>query len=162
MPDIETWKPIPGFLHYEASDLGRVRSRWSQRLLIKDDSKKKAEYLEVRLLRGNKRHSFSVHHLVLRSFVGLCPKNGCANHKNGIKRDNRLINLEWTTRAGDRQHAYRIGLQTTKLKKDDIKLIRYLHQEGIPANVIRLRFDVALSTIYRITKYKSWKPGITL
>src|SRR5262249_4354731 len=38
-----------------------------------------------------------VHRLVLEAFVGPCPPGMEARHVNGIKTDNRLVNLQWGT-----------------------------------------------------------------
>jgi hypothetical protein len=44
------------------------------------------------------------------------------NHKNGVKRDNRIANLELTTQAGNVRHAYQTGLIKAGEDRADAKL----------------------------------------
>jgi hypothetical protein len=57
-----------------------------------------------------------VHGLVAETFLeipeGLTRQEVIPNHKNGLKWDCRVSNLEWTTSQGNVQHAYEAGLRT--------------------------------------------------
>ncbi len=102
---METWKPIPFAPQYEASDAGRIRH--GEKILSpwKHDKRKANSYLRVNV-GGRERY---VHVCVMAAFHGEMPLCD-VNHKYGIKSDNRLSELEYTTRAGNMADAVRQGL----------------------------------------------------
>lgn len=113
----ETWKPIPGFEHYEASNLGRVRlvghyektrNRWGEMVRWRNNKmlSQCASYNGMYLACSIKNKHRSVHRIVAMAFHGLPQDGQEVNHKNGIKTDNRPENLEWVTHSQNEKHAY--------------------------------------------------------
>lgn len=103
----EEWRPAPGYEGmYEVSDQGRVRGldriRPDGRL---QKGRVLAEWFScgypwVTLTRQGKQTKFAVHGLVMLSFVGPKPKDApVTRHLNGIKTDNRLVNLKYGTHS---------------------------------------------------------------
>lgn len=108
----ETWKTIPGFEgYYEVSNLGRVRSlnrtvtssrgkqyikRGRIRKPILNDT---TGYYAVVLCGEKTKKTMTVHRLVAMSFLENPQNYNCVNHKNENKRDNRVENLEWCSKA---------------------------------------------------------------
>ena len=102
----ETWKVVRGYEGlYEVSDLGRIRSL-GRECASKCNSRQKKHarilaqevtvhgYCRVRLYdKDGKASHYAVHRLVLEAFVGVSEYQ--INHKNEIKTDNRLENLEY-------------------------------------------------------------------
>ena len=109
----EIWKMVQGFPMYDVSNKGRVRSYYRRKLRYKIPTLFNYGYMVVSLSRDSKTYLKLVHRLVLEAFVCLCPKGLETNHKDGIKTNNHLSNLEWISRGDNISHAYGIGLRTS-------------------------------------------------
>lgn len=51
------------------------------------------------------------HRMIWESVHGPIPQGMQINHINGIKTDNRIVNLELVTPSENTKHAYRLGLR---------------------------------------------------
>lgn len=112
---IEIWKPVVGFENYQVSDLGNVRNIGGFRVhagpifgtrlvrphTLKPFANTTTGYMQV-ILPDRKKHS--VHRLVAKAFLGLAPVDFVVNHINGVRSDNRLVNLEWVTQSYNLMH----------------------------------------------------------
>lgn len=90
----EIWKPVSGFILYEASTEGRVKHKFTNKLLPIYGEATPAP--AVVMTRGDKHTTKVVPRLILETFVGPPPDSRMiAWHKDRDKRNNRLSNLEW-------------------------------------------------------------------
>lgn len=108
----EIWKDVPNYEGlYQVSNLGNMKSfkKNMDGLILRSSSKNKG-YQYTILSKDGKFENTSIHRLVLITFIGNSELQ--CNHKNGIKNDNRLENLEWVTRSENIKHAY-----TNKMRK---------------------------------------------
>ena len=123
----ETWMPISGFANrYMISNLGNVISlnykQTNNTKLLTPTLCKRTGYKRVKLTQFCKSTTISIHRLIALHFIPN-PENKCdVNHKNGVKTDNRIENLEWTTRKENIHHAIRIGLHDPSNNKKKIRL----------------------------------------
>lgn len=170
----EIWKDIPGFEGlYQVSSHGRVRSldtfKKVYRFGVPYLRKKKGRilkpvkhtngYLVVQLGRGNRRF---VHRLVAEAFIENPEHKPAINHKNGIKTDNTVENLEWVTYSENQIHAKRTGLAPTgeahpqaKLSNKAVLFIKENYKPFHPlfgAKPLAEKFGVDKSTICEIAK----------
>ena len=125
---MEIWKQIKNYENcYEVSNEGRVRSvdrktntalKHQTQVIKKGKILKpniKRGYLTIVLTKENKRKTVTIHRLVAEAFIP--NKQECVNHKNAIKTDNRVENLEWCNHKENTQHASKLGLIVNKHRK---------------------------------------------
>ncbi len=161
----EEWRVCPLFTDYAISSLGRVKrltagqGTWAERVITPHPDKD--GYHTVHL------HPYGlkkVHRLVCFTFHGEPPSPTTqVNHKDGIKTNNIVENVEWCTHQENMTHAKRNGLRPvgeatphSKLKAQDIPVIRQLLADGVSCAEIGRRYSVADVSIWNIKHRKSW------
>jgi hypothetical protein len=104
----EEWKDIDGFRgRYQVSTLGRIKSKRGYRKYTET----KDGYDRVVLYTiSPEKVVINVHKIVAKAFVPNKLNKPCINHINGIKKDNRALNLEWVTHKENTDHAIKLGL----------------------------------------------------
>jgi hypothetical protein len=100
----EEWKYVGGYEKlYEVSNLGQVRNNWRVVLTPSSDGR---GYLKVTLYKEGKHKTYRVHRLVADAFVEKpCYKQNWVDHLNGVKTDNKSVNLRWVTNSQNQMNA---------------------------------------------------------
>lgn len=170
----EIWKDILGFEdYYQVSNLGNVRSKdriiiektndiqnWKGQMLKPFDNG--SGYLTVHIRKNGKRYVKYVHRLVAEAFIG-DTTNYDINHKDFNRKNNRLDNLEITTRkeninysikAGKYINLYKQRLEKTIQKYNNVKdnIINDI-KNGIPIYKIEKKYGVNHKTLKKYGFY---------
>lgn len=124
-------------------------------------------YLKVAFCVNKKIQSFSVHRLMGMAFFDRDQNSKFeVNHKNGIKTDNRLCNLELVTRSENMLHAFANGLciaktgetnGNSKLKEFQVLEIRDKRTKGRTLQSLADEYNVSKKNILDIVKGKIWR-----
>ncbi len=105
----ETWATIEDYPKYQISSLGRVKSLFYKRTRVSRILKQQfINYGYLRVELNKKGNRFFVHRLVAKAFIPNTENKPFINHKNGVKTDNCVSNLEWCTNSENVKHAYSI------------------------------------------------------
>jgi hypothetical protein len=110
----EIWKDIKGYEGlYQISNLGRVRSFLvrghsvvGKNPRILKQNLKKTGYYHICLSLNGVQKFYTVHRLVINAFKKNPKKLKSINHKDGIKINNSVDNLEWCNQSENITHAY--------------------------------------------------------
>lgn len=118
----EIWKNVAGYEgYYQVSNKGCVKrlARYVDRHAYGIVHKKfyrerilkpvnRQGYQAVRLCKNCKAKTYQIHRLVAIAFIDNPLSKEQVNHKNGIRNDNRIENLEWVTNTENQRHSFRV------------------------------------------------------
>lgn len=161
-----TFKPIQGYEGlYDIYSDGSVYSYITGKFL--KPQLKKVGYWKINLYGGehkSRAHKISV--LKAQAFIPNPLNKATVNHKNGIKSDDRLENLEWATQVENLQHAHKLGLVGSNSKAIQgnkfASKVTWEIVNKIRANTSKSRlelmteFGLSSVQIWRIINYKAW------
>lgn len=147
----EEWRMIEGFPGYWVSNVGRVKSlkrRYSKILSPGSDK----GYLFVNLHSDGIQNVIKIHSLVAVAFLGKCPDGYEVNHIDLNRSNNRVSNLEYTTPAGNIQHAARNGVMGNTGELNVSRMIEEYKGKELTVNEIARRHGISANTCMRILK----------
>lgn len=168
---IETWKWIPDYEgRYQVSNHGRVKSFLFSKegKLVKPDIVGNG-YARVHLQFGR---TFLVHRIVAQAFIPNTLDAPTVNHKDGIKTNNYVENLEWSTYSDNMKHSWRnldsyrnrkVSLPrgedsaSAKLTSAKVREIRAIYAIGNTSQQkLAIIYGVSKPAIRCVLKRKTW------
>lgn len=168
---VEVWKTIPEAPFYSVSNYGRVRrdspSKTHPAGLLKTGNLRNG-YPYIALSNNGVSIKRSVHRLVAVAFIPippLCSGRNQVNHKNGVRTDNRAVNIEWVSASENIKHSFDcLGKKPTKgelngcskLTEADVVEIKALLQVGFTPRWLGSVFGVSRGAIFHIRSGATW------
>jgi len=162
-----TWLPVVGYEGiYEVSDKGDIKSI-ARKIIIGNGNcsflpekimKQKSErngYRRIKLCNNGNFKTLLVHRIVASSFLKNPEIKKTVNHKNGIRHDNRIENLEWTTNSENQIHSFkngRVHIVKKRLSTEQIKEVIKFINNGLSQAKIAKMYSVSQPTISNYLK----------
>lgn len=147
-------KQIKDFDDYLISDEGYLYSKKRGSFKQMKLNINKFGYNQVGLWKNGKYKKFYLHRLVAEAFIPNPENKPQVNHKNGIKTDNRVENLEWVTCSENQSHAYNI------LKRKKAWLGKFGKDNPTSKIVLQIKDGKIVAEFYGITEAER-KTGIS-
>ena len=175
---VEIWLPIIGYEEiYEVSNYGILRSldrivkykngkKCFHKGRIIKQSKDEDGYYIVSLCKNGDQITQKIARLVAIHFIPNLENKPEVNHKDGIKTNNRVNNLEWSTEKENSQHAHDLGLcplqkreqnNNSKLTEQNIPKIFEMLKMGMTQKEIGNILGVTGSLIGCVKRKEIWQ-----
>lgn len=173
----EIWKDIVGYEgSYSVSNLGIVKGlnrvvkysdgrtyRYGDKLLRLNINKRNG-YCCVHLYKNQIRKAEKIHRLVAEAFIENPLNLTDVNHIDGNKLNNRIDNLEWSSRSDNMKHGFKTGLinntgilhGNNKYSEDQIRQVKQLIGQELASIQIEKLTNVKASTVNAIRKGLQW------
>lgn len=107
---MEEWRVILEYPDYEVSCFGGLRSNKNNKTTVLKGGIDLSGYHIATLRHEGKQTTKTIHRMIAKAFIPNPENKRTVNHKNGIKTDNRIENLEWNTYSENISHAMNTGL----------------------------------------------------
>ena len=114
-------------------------------------------YKLVRLCHQGEWKDYTVHSLVLLTFVGERPEGLCIRHLNSDPSDNSLSNLAYGTLSENQLDRTDFGTHGQKLTPRKVRVIRGLSKLGFTHRKLAKMFGVNRHNIGRVIRRQQWK-----
>lgn len=170
--ETEVWEDLIGFeTYFQISTLGRFKRKCRKGLkeLILTLGYYSNGYEQFSVRINSVRYTAIAHRLVAKQFIPNTENKEEVNHKNGIRDDNRKVNLEWNTTSENMFHSFRelgrqpknnTGIKNPKviLTEKQVLEIRRLHkEEGIGNYELAKIYNMKPPAIWKILHNYTWK-----
>ena len=134
----EIWKDVKDYEgHYQVSDKGRVKSvKFGKEIFLKQGSCR--GYLRVGLSKNGEIKRYTVHRLVAQAFIPNPNNLPEVNHKDEIKTNNNIENLEWC----DHKYNINFGNRTQRSAEKQSKPVLQYTKDGKFVNELKSVMDV--------------------
>ena len=168
--DGEVWRPVAGFEDcYHVSNMGRIKAL-ARKVPIWNGERQIPEAIRGQHMmhNGYMRFCFQrkrvakfrcTHATVLEAFVGAAPKGCETRHLNGVRHDNRLVNLAWGSKLENMKdqylHGTRIRGATNAASKLTPAMVDLILTSGLTGVELSRRLGIGTATVCRVRKGKA-------
>ena len=156
-------KEIKNFPGYVITDNGKVISYKFKKPRVMKTWLQKSGYENIKLCKENHTYHFLIHRLVAEAFIPNPNNLPEVNHKNKIRNDNRVENLEWCSRKENLYDSYSTLSQIRNFKEcllinsETKEVIGYFKSISAAAKYASENFGCSKSGMIRNYKSKGYE-----